>query len=190
MELNAVLELNNWILKQKVAYHKHDGWREHPVAVKEHNHYFTQLLGAKAQSNAGEFDFEIADYMRSWYREQSTNNDSLMAEEENMALRSYIQDEFRNVNHLLRNKENIGYKSERISQIIKALKTLGSKWQAPAGLHLYRGFSLKEFDDLQIGDVFVDRGFVLHLCLRKLLRNLALAPSEFVFGKNLMLSLG
>ena len=39
-----VLNLIDFLEKQgKVAFHKHDGWQEHPVAVKDHQKYFANL---------------------------------------------------------------------------------------------------------------------------------------------------
>jgi len=36
----STLELTDWLGKQRRAYHKHDGFPEHPVRVKHHQEYF------------------------------------------------------------------------------------------------------------------------------------------------------
>ena len=37
----GVLDLTDWLEKQRRGYHKHDGFPEHPVRVKHHAEYFT-----------------------------------------------------------------------------------------------------------------------------------------------------
>lgn len=39
-------QLTAWLEKQKIAYHTHDGFQEHPVAVKHHEEYF-RIHGGK-----------------------------------------------------------------------------------------------------------------------------------------------
>ncbi len=43
MTINKLNILENLIMKQKVAYHKHDGWLEHPVRVVYHQDFFTAV---------------------------------------------------------------------------------------------------------------------------------------------------
>ena len=38
--MTSVLELTDWLDKQRRGYHKHDGFPEHPVRVKHHEEYF------------------------------------------------------------------------------------------------------------------------------------------------------
>ena len=38
--MTSVLELTDWLDKQRRGYHKHDGFPEHPVRVKHHQEYF------------------------------------------------------------------------------------------------------------------------------------------------------
>ena len=45
--MNNIEVFNKWIEKQRVAYHKHNGWQNHPVAVKDHQKYFTQCPAGK-----------------------------------------------------------------------------------------------------------------------------------------------
>lgn len=41
--ISAIRKFQFWIEKQKVAYHKHESFPEHPVAVKAHGEYFSAL---------------------------------------------------------------------------------------------------------------------------------------------------
>lgn len=43
--MNILTKFSDWMEKAKVAYHEHDGWPLHPVAVKHHEEYFAGKPG-------------------------------------------------------------------------------------------------------------------------------------------------
>lgn len=61
---NQILVLQEWLSNQRVAYHDHDSYAEHPVAVKDHAKYFSQTSKQKKQ----EIDRHIKNLLSEWIK--------------------------------------------------------------------------------------------------------------------------
>lgn len=53
-----VIALQEWISNQRVAYHEHDGFIEHPVAVRYHEQYFSGKTDKRTQGAEDKIDDE------------------------------------------------------------------------------------------------------------------------------------
>lgn len=98
--------LKTWIFNQRVAYHEHDGYVEHPVAVKNHEQYFASKPASELSIPKGIFQVNDIDDTIKLFNQQPDYQKwkaSLTAEEK-QTLRDYIDDlisvEGRNVSRL------------------------------------------------------------------------------------------
>lgn len=149
------------IEKSKVAYHTHDGWQEHPVAVEYHDKYFSGESAAKESQTVDEGVLTNLDEIGAWYVEQSSDIDNLLSEEEQSVLKGYVSSDFQNINAFLRNRrpELRGSDTESKHQV-QIMKAMAEKWKTPRKLLAYRGTSERRFDYMKIGDIVSDKGFM------------------------------